>query len=52
MLCPNCNSRSIGRINIDRYYCWDCFVEFNNHDKIFTLTEDGTLMAFKGQGGI
>ncbi|NLW06784.1 MAG: hypothetical protein GX039_02205 [Clostridia bacterium] len=45
--CPNCNSKSIGKINNNQYYCWDCFVEFNDRRQIFTVAEDGTLMAFE-----
>ncbi|CEP67277.1 Uncharacterized [Moorella glycerini] len=46
--CPHCGSKSIGKIGTDQYYCWDCFVEFNDHREIFNVAEDGTLIALEG----
>ena len=25
--CPNCQSKDIGKIGINQYYCWNCFIE-------------------------
>ncbi|WP_338825746.1 hypothetical protein MTBGP_18890 [Moorella thermoacetica] len=48
--CPHCGSKSIGKIGTDQYYCWDCFVEFNNRREIFNVAEDGSLVSQEGQG--
>ena len=50
MICPVCGGRTIGKIGVDQYYCWDCCVEFANQaDKtvIYDLAEDGSLMAWE-----
>ena len=49
MQCPVCGGRTIGKVGVEQYYCWDCFVEFNNQaDKvvIYDLAEDGSLVAW------
>lgn len=43
MNCPVCNSREVGKIATDQYYCWNCNVEFNGEEKVFTISEDGNL---------
>ena len=27
--CPNCQSKDIGKIGINQYYCWNCFIELS-----------------------
>lgn len=47
--CPNCNSRAIGRVGNEQFYCWNCFKEFNMINgkmEIFDIAEDGTLINF------
>ncbi|BCJ86298.1 hypothetical protein skT53_12830 [Effusibacillus dendaii] len=49
MRCPNCNSRDIGKIGSNQFYCWECFVEFNvvgDQVKLFQVEEDGSLSSF------
>ncbi|MDR3271494.1 MAG: hypothetical protein LBT32_08330 [Peptococcaceae bacterium] len=49
MNCPVCNGRTIGKVGIEQYYCWDCCVEFScSSDKvvIYDLEEDGSLIAW------
>ncbi|MGI6226766.1 MAG: hypothetical protein ACOYJ1_10965 [Peptococcales bacterium] len=44
--CPVCNSRAVGRVGNDQFYCWDCFVEYSqigNALKIYDIAEDGSL---------
>ncbi|MFZ5943343.1 MAG: hypothetical protein ACOYVD_04495 [Bacillota bacterium] len=44
--CPICNSRAVGRVGTDQFYCWDCFVEYNhsgNQLHVFDIGEDGSL---------
>jgi hypothetical protein len=46
--CPNCNSKDIGKIGTNQYYCWGCFIELNvSGDKmnVFQVEEDGTLSS-------
>lgn len=48
MNCPLCGSRSIGKIGVDQYYCWDCCVEYKQDKKgmeIYEVAEDGSLLA-------
>ncbi|SFA94874.1 MULTISPECIES: hypothetical protein [unclassified Bacillus (in: firmicutes)] len=46
--CPNCQSKDIGKIGINQYYCWSCFIELsvskgmiNTHQ----VEEDGSLSS-------
>ena len=44
--CPICNSRAVGKVGSDQFYCWDCFVEYSNlgnQIKVYDIAEDGTL---------
>ena len=45
MLCPACDSKNIGKIGVNQYYCWDCFVEFNDRNEMFLVDEDATLIS-------
>ncbi|KKM09249.1 hypothetical protein SY88_19665 [Clostridiales bacterium PH28_bin88] len=43
--CPLCGGRAIGQVGVDQYYCWDCFVEFNEKKQVFEIAEDGSLVS-------
>ncbi|RSD24104.1 hypothetical protein [Mesobacillus subterraneus] len=46
--CPNCKSKDIGKIGINQYYCWNCFIELSlDKGLIHThqVEEDGTLSS-------
>jgi hypothetical protein len=46
--CPNCRSKDIGKIGINQYYCWNCFIELSlDKGLIHThqVEEDGTLSS-------
>nr|MDH3084065.1 hypothetical protein [Bacillus subtilis] len=46
LICPNCKSKDIGKIGVNQYYCWGCFIELTvAKGKIAThqVEEDGTL---------
>ncbi|MDY0405492.1 hypothetical protein P5G51_008850 [Virgibacillus sp. 179-BFC.A HS] len=48
MQCPNCQSKDIGKIGADQYYCWNCFIELNVlGDKwtVFQVEADGSLSS-------
>ncbi|MCL1630466.1 hypothetical protein M3N64_00670 [Sporolactobacillus sp. CPB3-1] len=46
MKCPNCHHSNIGKIGVNQYYCWDCFIELMLVDGKLSLRqveEDGSL---------
>ncbi len=48
LICPNCKCKDIGKIGVNQYYCWGCFIELTlSKDKISThqVEEDGTLSS-------
>lgn len=48
MKCPNCKCKDLGKIGVNQYYCWNCFVELSVSDGQFSLhqvEEDGTLSS-------
>ncbi|SLB11130.1 Uncharacterised protein [Mycobacteroides abscessus subsp. massiliense] len=48
LVCPNCKSKDIGKIGVNQYYCWGCFIELTvAKGKIAThqVEEDGTLSS-------
>ncbi len=44
MSCPACGSNTTGKISVSQYFCWNCFVEFNEAHEIFEIEEDGNLI--------
>ena len=50
MSCPNCGSRSTGRVGVDQYYCWDCCVEWvetESGPRLYSVDEEGDLIALE-----
>jgi hypothetical protein len=48
MVCPNCNSKDLGKIGVNQYYCWGCFIELSVSENKFSLhqvEEDGSLSS-------
>lgn len=48
-ICPLCNSRAIGKVGNNQFYCWDCFIEFsvNNAEiTIYEVEDDGSLTPY------
>ncbi|WP_048600420.1 hypothetical protein [Rubeoparvulum massiliense] len=47
--CPNCGSIDTGRVGTNQYYCWHCFVEFEQTGTtakhIYQVEEDGSLSS-------
>ena len=46
MHCPNCKNKNLGKIGVNQYYCWDCFIELTlSHNKLSLnqVEEDGSL---------
>ncbi|HHY06768.1 MAG TPA: hypothetical protein GX532_07340 [Clostridia bacterium] len=45
--CPLCGSRAVGKVGIEQYYCWDCFIEYQyqgNNTRLYVVEADGNLM--------
>ncbi|KYD11188.1 MAG: hypothetical protein C6P37_13740 [Caldibacillus debilis] len=48
LVCPNCHGKDIGKIGINQYYCWNCFIELSVADGkicVHQIEEDGTLSS-------
>lgn len=48
LCCPNCKSKDIGKIGMNQYYCWGCFIELSvSKGMVHThqVEEDGTLSS-------
>ena len=48
MYCPNCRSKEIGKIGVNQFYCWDCFIDLSIVGGLLHMhrvEEDGTLSS-------
>jgi hypothetical protein len=48
MHCPNCQSKNIGKIGSQQYYCWNCFIELSDLGGILDVHQvesDGSLSS-------
>ncbi|KMY52391.1 hypothetical protein ACIQD3_01915 [Peribacillus loiseleuriae] len=48
MKCPNCNSKDVGKIGVNQFYCWNCFIEMSVMKGIINthqVEEDGSLSS-------
>ncbi|MGE7601113.1 hypothetical protein ACQKL5_01295 [Peribacillus sp. NPDC097675] len=48
MQCPNCRSKDVGKIGVNQFYCWNCFIEMTISDGIINthqVEEDGSLSS-------
>ncbi|MFC4618106.1 hypothetical protein ACFO4N_05105 [Camelliibacillus cellulosilyticus] len=46
MICPNCKSKNLGKIGVNQYYCWECFIELtlsNGRLSLNQIEADGSL---------
>lgn len=46
--CPNCQSKDVGKIGVNQYYCWNCYIEMTiAKGVIYThqVEEDGSLSS-------
>lgn len=49
MKCPSCGCKTVGKVGLEHYYCWECFVEYQYQGakvKIFSVGEDGSLSDY------
>lgn len=52
--CPNCDSRNLGKIAKNTYFCWECYLEIVDKDKgwkelqAYEILEDGSLEVLPG----
>lgn len=47
--CPVCGGKSVGKVGVGQYYCWNCYLEYQIHGdstKVYTVEEDGSLVAY------
>lgn len=54
MRCPVCDGNAVGKVGVEQYYCWNCFIEFNttkDNVEIFEVAEDGSLLAYNEEQG-
>ena len=40
-ICPNCKGKDIGKIGVNQFYCWNCYIEIHTHQ----VEEDGSLSS-------
>ncbi|WP_100011911.1 hypothetical protein [Lentibacillus sediminis] len=48
MRCPNCSGKDLGKIGVQQYYCWTCFIEIAVTDNRLTVSQveaDGSLSS-------
>lgn len=48
MKCPNCSRNDLGKIGVNQYYCWNCFIELsltNGKLSLNQVEEDGSLTS-------
>lgn len=53
MNCPVCSGKAVGRVGLDQFYCWNCFLEYQikgEKIKIFSVAEDGSLVDYESVG--
>ncbi len=46
--CPNCHSKDIGKIGVNQFYCWSCFIEMTVASGLILthqVEEDGSLSS-------
>lgn len=46
--CPNCQSKDLGKIAPNQYYCWNCFIELavvKGVIHVSEIEEDGSLSS-------
>lgn len=54
LACPQCGSRSVGRVAVDQYYCWECCIEFaqtGDAVRCFQVNEEGELLHIEPAAG-
>lgn len=52
MKCPVCNGNAVGKVGVEQFYCWNCFIEFSTlkeEVQIFEVAEDGSLLEFSNE---
>jgi len=48
MKCPNCSSKDIGKIGVNQFYCWGCYIEMTVSEGMINthqVEEDGSLSS-------
>lgn len=50
MICPVCGGKHVGKVGVEQFYCWNCFLEYQvqgKEYKVYTVAEDGSLIAYE-----
>ena len=48
MECPNCRGKNLGKIGLQTYYCWTCYIEVviaKNKLIVHQIEADGSLSS-------
>lgn len=48
MHCPNCRGKNLGKIGVQVYYCWNCYIEMtieNGKMNLHQIEADGSLSS-------
>ncbi|QKS70795.1 hypothetical protein FLK61_29110 [Paenalkalicoccus suaedae] len=48
MRCPNCRTKDIGKLGVNSYYCWGCYIELTLENGVLHLHQvelDGSLSS-------
>ena len=49
MKCPICAGKSVGRVGVEQFYCWNCYLEYQiqgENIRVFSVAEDGSLVDY------
>jgi hypothetical protein len=52
MKCPVCNGNAVGKVGVEQFYCWNCFIEFSTlkeEVQIYQVAEDGSLLEYSSE---
>ncbi|HZW83872.1 MAG TPA: hypothetical protein VFF14_10695 [Candidatus Deferrimicrobium sp.] len=52
MKCPVCNGNAVGKVGVEQFYCWNCFIEFSTMKEevqIYQVAEDGSLLEYSSE---
>lgn len=50
MNCPVCGRKSIGKVGVSQFYCWECYMEFafdGTQYTVYNVEADGSLTPYQ-----
>ena len=45
-ICPVCGGHNVNRVDVQQYYCTDCFIEIGSDGKPYSIMYDGILVDY------